>query len=76
MKCLKALEQICEALGEDLDSPMCQEIQEHLDDCPECCAYVDSIKKTVYFCRQQMAQKDVPAEIDSRLWKILNLKKP
>jgi len=76
MKCLRAIEQICEALGEDLDSPMCREIQEHLDECEECCAYVDSIKRTVYFCRQQLSKKDVPAEVDARLWKVLNLTKP
>lgn len=75
MKCLTTLEQICEELGENIDAPLCAEIQEHLKDCPKCCAYVDSIKKTVSFYRK-LIDEDVPSEVDSRLWKILNLTKP
>lgn len=75
MNCLKTLEQICAELGEDINSPICKEIQEHLDECPKCCAEVDSIRKTVklYQC---LYDNDVPNEVDQRLWKVLNLDKP
>ena len=75
MKCLKTIEQICTELGENIDAPMCQEIREHLNECPQCCAYVDSIKKTVHLYRQWI-DEDVPQEVDCRLWKVLNLQKP
>jgi len=75
MECLKTLDQICEELGENIDSPLCQEVKEHLNVCPKCCAYVDSIKKTVYLYRQWI-DEDVPQDVDSRLWKVLNLDKP
>ncbi len=76
MDCIRTIEQICADLGEDIDSPLCQEIRKHLDECPECCANVDSIKKTVYIYRKVMKNKNVPEDVDTRLWKVLNLSKP
>ena len=74
MKCLKSIEQICAELGESIDAPLCKEIREHLAECPQCCAYVDSIKKTVHLYRKWI-DEDVPEEVDCRLWKVLNLEK-
>ncbi len=76
MECTRTIEQICLELGEDIDSPLCQEIRKHLDDCPECCANVDSIKKTVFIYRKVITNKNVPEDVDTRLWKVLNLQKP
>ena len=73
--CLKTLQQICDELSEDINSPLCQEIQEHLKACPKCCAQVDSIKKVVYLY-QNMNKLEVPDAVDNRLWKVLNLQKP
>ena len=67
--CLKNIEQICEALGEELDSESCLEIKQHLEKCPHCCAYVDSIKKTIYLY-QNLVDEDVPQNVDEKLWKI------
>lgn len=75
MECMENIQQICEALGEDIDSPLCQEIQEHLDQCQTCCAEVDSIKKVVHLY-QRLGDADVPESVDQRLWKVLNLQKP
>ncbi len=75
MDCLKTLNKICEELGEDIDGTLCQEVQEHLQDCPKCCAHVDSIRKVVYLF-QRYDQEDVPEKVDERLWKVLNLRKP
>jgi anti-sigma factor RsiW len=75
MECLDNIQQICEALGEDIDSPLCKEIQEHLAECPRCCAEVDSIKKVVHLY-QRIGDSDVPEAVDQRLWKVLNLQKP
>ena len=75
MNCLNTLQQVCDQLSEDIDSPFCQEIQEHLENCPKCCAHVDSIKKVVYLYKNTK-KSDVPHEVDDRLWKVLNLQKP
>ncbi len=47
----KTFHEICNYLGGDLDSPFCKEVRDHLEACPECKVYLDSIKKTVYLLR-------------------------
>jgi len=75
MNCLKTLEEICDQLAEYINSPLCQEIKQHLETCPKCCAHVDSIKKVVYLYQHEN-KADVPDAVDNRLWKVLNLRKP
>ncbi len=75
MDCIKTLQQICDALSEDISSPFCKEVEEHLKSCPRCCAQVDSIQKVVYLYKK-VGNCEVPDAIDDRLWKVLNLKKP
>lgn len=48
----KTFHEICNYLCGDLDSPFCKEVRDHLDSCPECKLYLDSIKKTVYLFRE------------------------
>jgi len=75
MDCIETLKQICEELGEDINSPLCKEVEEHLRNCAKCCAHVDSIKKVVRLY-QNVERPDVPDAVDVRLWKVLNLQKP
>ena len=74
-ECFKNIDEICDALDEDLDSEVCREIKNHLDACPRCCAQVDSLRKTVHLY-QHAENVQVPSTVDNRLWKILNLQKP
>lgn len=41
------LNHICENLEQKLHSPTCRAVKRHLDQCPECASYLDSLKKTV-----------------------------
>ena len=75
MNCYDTLQQVCDQLCEDLDSPLCLEIREHLESCPKCCAQVDSLKGVVYLY-QNSKKTEVPDAVDDRLWKVLNLCKP
>ena len=50
-KCAQALRFICDNLDADIASPQCVEIRNHLSECPECSAYLDSMKKTVALYR-------------------------
>jgi predicted anti-sigma-YlaC factor YlaD len=75
MDCLETLNQICEALEEDINSPLCKEVEDHLKNCPKCCAQVDSIRKVVRLY-QRVGDLDVPEPVDERLWKVLNLQRP
>ena len=43
---------ICENLDQDMDSPACREIRRHVDGCPECIDYLNSMKSTVALYRR------------------------
>lgn len=47
-QCSDVLSHICDQLDEELDSPRCREIKNHLKQCPNCVAYLDSLKTTVH----------------------------
>ena len=74
-ECTKIIDQLCEELNKDVNSPFCNEVQLHLQQCPQCKVFVDSIRTTVYFCKN-LVDEEVPRSIDDHLWKILKLKKP
>lgn len=52
MNCKKTYKYICENLDEDLNSPTCLKVKEHLKDCPNCIAYLDTLKKTLILYRE------------------------
>jgi predicted anti-sigma-YlaC factor YlaD len=52
LKCKEVFRHICDNLDADLDSPQCRGIKKHLDRCPSCTAYLDSLKKTVSLYRE------------------------
>jgi predicted anti-sigma-YlaC factor YlaD len=65
--------QICDFMGEDLDAPVCKEVSEHLESCPKCKVYLDTVKKTVTICQETEKEKELPQDIKKRLFKVLNL---
>ncbi len=48
----KILSQICDKFDQHLKSPACRGLRRHLSNCPECAAYLDSIRKTVSLYRR------------------------
>ncbi len=75
MTCKKTYRYICENLDANLNSPTCLEIKKHLDDCPDCTAYLSTLKKTVLLYKNQKS----PTLLKStrkNLMLSLNLKKP
>ena len=51
MPCPDRIDQICMELGENIDSEVCRELRKHLEACPDCKTYVDSLRKTVHLYR-------------------------
>ncbi|MFZ1081763.1 MAG: zf-HC2 domain-containing protein [Candidatus Kryptoniota bacterium] len=47
----KYLLEMCEKVDRDLTSPTCKKLREHLERCPDCAAYYDSLKKTIVLYR-------------------------
>ncbi len=47
ISCEEVLEHICDNLDEELNSPKCETIRLHINDCPDCFAYLKSLKTTI-----------------------------
>jgi RNA polymerase sigma-70 factor (ECF subfamily) len=75
MTCRKTYRYICDNLDERLDSPRCRQIRQHLEQCPNCRAYLDSIKKTVALYKLDTAP-DIPASAHRRLMKVIGAEMP
>ncbi|MCB0750110.1 MAG: hypothetical protein KDC52_01415 [Ignavibacteriae bacterium] len=52
VNCKEVMSHICDSLGEDLDSPKCVNIKDHLESCPNCQKYFDSVDSTIKFYKK------------------------
>ena len=68
--CRQVYQHICDHLDEDLSSARCRRIREHLEDCPDCQAYLDSLKKTIVLYRSAPVP-EVPPVVHRALAKAL-----
>lgn len=50
--CNEVYRHLCQNLDERLNTPECRQFREHLARCPNCIAYLDSLKKTISLYRQ------------------------
>lgn len=71
VSCKEVISHICENLGEDLDSPKCVSIRQHLDECGCCQSYYKSIDKTISFYKNYNA--DLTDDVHKRLMDSLGL---
>lgn len=68
------LKEVCDYLGQDLNSPQCEALRKHLRACPECDVYFDTIKKTILMYREAEKKCTLPMRVKSNLYKTLQLK--
>jgi len=69
--CKEVADYICETLGENLNSPKCKDIKEHLEHCEICNSYYKSVQETVQMYKQYKIK--VSDDCHSRLMKYLDL---
>lgn len=75
MTCKKTYRYICENLDANLNSSTCVEIKKHLDNCPDCTVYLNTLKKTVLLYKQQKSPT-LGKSARKNLMLSLNLQKP
>jgi predicted anti-sigma-YlaC factor YlaD len=71
ISCNTVMEHICENLGEQLDSPRCMDIKNHLSSCDNCSNYFKSIEDMIEFYRK--FKVEMPEGAHQRLIKYLGL---
>ena len=76
LKELRTFDKFCQELGKDMDPDFCREIEDELQDCPECKVYYDTIKKTVQIYRICEEVEDLDHGREQRLFKVLDLEMP
>ena len=69
----KMFDQVCDFLGQDIDSEPCRIIQEHLQVCDNCEIFVDKIKKTVKVYQVTNDCEKIPDQVSRKLFDKLNL---
>ncbi|MBN1301266.1 MAG: zf-HC2 domain-containing protein [Melioribacteraceae bacterium] len=69
--CKEVMNHICDNLGEDLDSPKCVAIKEHLENCESCQKYFHSVESTIQFYKIYNAE--LPEESHNKLMDYLGL---
>ena len=72
VNCKEVMSHICDSLGEDLDSPKCVNIKDHLEGCPSCQKYFESVDSTVQFYKKYNVELDNDGH--DRLLSVLGLK--
>lgn len=72
LACRKVARHLLEELDGDLQSRACSEIRKHLAQCPNCTAYLDSLRKTVLLYRR-FPDPHTPKRIREKLFAVLKL---
>jgi predicted anti-sigma-YlaC factor YlaD len=52
ISCKEVMAHICDNLGEELNSPKCLEIKDHLQKCNHCQKYFTSVESTIEFYKK------------------------
>ena len=63
--CRDTLHRISAYLDGDLPAPVCDEIERHCQECPDCAKFVASLRRTVGLCRE-IGQAPLPAAVRER----------
>lgn len=71
--CKDFLRELGDFLDDSLDSKTRHELEQHVNDCPNCWVVLDTTKKTIQVYKGQ-EPKAIPAEIHSRLMDALKRK--
>jgi len=71
MTCNEAYLRICDNLDADPNSAKCRQVLRHLEVCPDCAAFLDSVKKTIALYKM-LPNPRTPATTHQRLMKAIN----
>jgi predicted anti-sigma-YlaC factor YlaD len=70
--CKEVMNHICDNLGEELNSPKCIAIKEHLESCETCQSYFKNVEATIEFYKKYNVT--LPDDAHNRLLSFLGLK--
>jgi len=69
--CKEVMSHICESLSEEINSPKCVAIKEHLENCNGCRSYFDSVETTIDLYKK--CTDELPDDVHAKLMNFLGL---
>jgi anti-sigma factor RsiW len=73
LTCQNIIENLNAYIDGELDDVLCNEIEAHIQSCPDCRIVVNTLKKTIELCKNADSETSLPAETRHRLFAKLNL---
>ncbi len=73
ISCDVILRSLSDYVDQTLSQELCQMIESHLAECPDCRIVVDTLRQTIYLYHRTAAKVTVPAEVRQRLFRRLDL---
>lgn len=70
----KLVDELCNYLGYNFESPMCKELHDHVQECEECQEYIQSVKATVKICKNVYKEEPTPDNVKQNLLKMISNK--
>lgn len=70
--CRNLLSELSDYLDGELEEALCAEIEQHLAECSDCQAVVNTLEKTIVLYRTA-GRAEVPEDVQARLYKVLKL---
>lgn len=72
-ECRHLLDSLSDYVDGELDESLCREIEAHMAGCENCRIVVDTLAKTVELYHTTPAEKNLPQDVRTRLFKRLDL---
>lgn len=63
-----------EYLGQNSQERIIDEISDHMNDCPDCYIYIDSVKQTIQLMQKISLSSSYPKSVEHKLLKSLNIR--
>jgi len=73
VRCHDVLNHICEELDTKLTTAKCRALKRHMEQCPNCTAYLDSLRKTITLYASSPTPP-LPRKVHTKLFVVLKLK--
>ncbi len=73
VRCADVAKHLCGDLDERINSRACRALKKHLEHCPNCTAYLDSLKKTITLYREYPVPR-LPSSRRKELMAVLKLR--
>ena len=69
--CKDMLEDLSDYVDGSAEQSLCAELEKHMEDCPDCRIFVDTLQKTIFLYRQQDEARTLPEGGRNRLYRAL-----